>query len=222
MSDDTIISMLPPGNSETRTNTAVGSREEWLAQLEDAAFALQDNSLRRYMDDDLPSTEENTVTASHNQSFVLNAARHQSIAELQRILTSGVGPNTPVGMGLSGPGPAYAPVNPAAIAGNAPPAPAINNPSPQTSPSKPTATPNLQQLINRLQFSDLNVTVTNRGDEMTLWVRDFKQKYATELFHWIKDLGQFLQGSGKSLSRIMVNGEQINHVNELLGGGKWQ
>ena len=137
--------------------------------IEDAAFALQDNSLRRDMDDDLPSREENTVTARHSQSPVLNAARHQSIAELQRILTSGVGPNTPVGMGLSGPGPAFTqpsiPLPLLAMRLRHLPSIIYTTIQPQANGH---ATPELQQLINRLQFSDLNVTVTNRGDEMTL------------------------------------------------------
>jgi hypothetical protein len=57
---------------------------------------------------------------------------------------------------------------------------------------------------------------------MTIWVRDFKQKYGAELFHWVQDLQQLLESSGKTLERVMVNGKQVQHLNELLGGGKWQ
>ena len=77
-------------------------------------------------------------------------------------------------------------------------------------------------LMNKMRFSDLNIRITQHGDELTLWVRDFTQKYSVEVFNWVKDLQSLLNSAGKSFAKIMVNGKQIHHQNELLGGQSWQ
>lgn len=222
MPDDTLISMTPPILPEARSATPAGNRDEWLAQLEDAAFTVQDDSLRQHRDDHVPRAEELPGTLRHHEPAPLDVPRHQTIIALQNALAASGNRTPSAASAVVRPGAAYLPGNSAATVGN----PALASP-PNTLQNQPVAqraalAPRLEHLINRLQFSELNVSVTSRGDEMTLWVRDFKQKYGSELFHWVQDLGQFLQGNGKSLSRIMVNGKQIHHVNELLGGGKWQ
>ena len=77
-------------------------------------------------------------------------------------------------------------------------------------------------LMNQMRFTDVNVRLTQSGGELTLWVRDFRQKYAVEVFTWVRDLQCLLAEQGSSLSRIMVNGKRITHINELLGASSWQ
>ena len=76
--------------------------------------------------------------------------------------------------------------------------------------------------MNQMRFTDVNVRLTQSGGELTLWIRDFRQKYATEVFNWVRDLQGVLAEQGSSLSRIMVNGKRITHINELLGASSWQ
>lgn len=77
-------------------------------------------------------------------------------------------------------------------------------------------------LMNQMRFTDVNVRLTQSGGELTLWIRDFRQKYAAEVFNWVRDLQGLLAEQGSSLSRIMVNGKRITHINELLGASSWQ
>ena len=77
-------------------------------------------------------------------------------------------------------------------------------------------------LMNQMRFTDVNVRLTQSRGELTLWVRDFRQKYAVEVFNWVRDLQGLLAEQGSSLSRIIVNGKRITHINELLGASSWQ
>lgn len=222
MPDDTIVSMMPPQKPEGKSATPAGNRDDWLAQLEDAAFALQDDSLRQHQGDDLPRPDEAQNDTRRHEPQPFDVARHQAIAQLQGVLLAAGKHNLPAGNMPPTSTAFNAPVSPAAPSVGSPLTTPVSSQVPKAAPAQTSAAPSVEHLMNRLRFSEFNVSVTTRGDEMTLWVRDFKQKYASELFHWVKDLGHLLQGSGKSLARIMVNGKQIHHVNELLGGGKWQ
>jgi hypothetical protein len=53
---------------------------------------------------------------------------------------------------------------------------------------------------------------------LTLWIRDFKQKYSSEVFQWTNSLENLLRENGQSLSRIMLNGKNINNINAIYGG----
>ena len=222
MPDDTIVSMMPPEKPEGRSTTPAGNRDDWLAQLEDASFALQDDSLRQHQGDDLPRPDAARDDSRRHEPQPFDVARHQAIAQLQGVLLAAGTHNLPAGNMPAASTPLNAPVSPAPPPVGSPLTTAISSQAPKAPSPQTFSTTSVEHLMNRLRFSEFNISVTTRGDEMTLWVRDFKQKYASELFHWVKDLGQLLQGSGKSLNRIMVNGKQIHHVNELLGGGKWQ
>ena len=65
---------------------------------------------------------------------------------------------------------------------------------------------------------DVNIQLTQSKDGLTLWIRDFKQKYSSEVFQWAKSLEGLLRENGQSLSRIMLNGKNINNINEIFGG----
>lgn len=77
-------------------------------------------------------------------------------------------------------------------------------------------------LMNQMRFTDVNLRLTQSGGELTLWIRDFRQKYSIEVFNWVRDLQGLLSEQGSTLSRIMVNGKRITHINELLGASSWQ
>jgi len=221
MPDDIIVSINTPPKSVGSTSTPSGNRDEWLAQLEDAAFALRDDSLRPHQDDARNPANGDHPQMPTDEPVSSTSAQEQSITDIQNVFSTRVSQQ-------------YLSRNAAAIRQfisrpSSPLPPSVGTTSTLTSngPSSPgvrpaTSAPRLEQLLNRLHFSELNISVTSRGDEMTIWVRDFKQKYGAELFHWVQDLQQLLESSGKTLARVMVNGKQVQHLNELLGGGKWQ
>jgi hypothetical protein len=52
---------------------------------------------------------------------------------------------------------------------------------------------------------------------MTLWIRDFQNRYAQELVHWVQDLQALLESQGRPLTRIMLNGKPLQHITDILG-----
>lgn len=200
-------------------------REKWLAELEKKSFQINDDQLRHV--DSLPSPGRAHVNppntdnpsrwpdaAASTAPTPENAARTDS----NLLVDQASVPIAPV--------PARLPVTPRLAAQ---PSAAWVHPfvTPPLSGTRLTveaaqAVHRIEVLMSQLRFMDLNVRITRQGEEVTLWIRDFKQKYGQQVYHWIKELQAMLPRSGQKLTRIVVNGKELVHPGELIGGVKWQ
>jgi hypothetical protein len=85
-------------------------------------------------------------------------------------------------------------------------------------PSAPGHSQRYEALMSQTRFMEVNIQLTQSGGSVTLWIRDFKNKYANEVFHWTRSLETLLRERGQSLSRIMLNGKPIPSIEAVFGG----
>jgi len=201
-------------------------REKWLAELEKKSFQISDDTLPQEQGrPDRASPDTNPSPAEKSPPWLENgvpAGFESEIAAPEQPQQPSVGiapPTAGIGSAPATPGPAGIDTG-VAWTQNA----AINQ---QVNGNRfdaqaAQAAQRVEVLMNQLKFMDLNVRLTRQGEEVTLWIRDFKQKYAQQAYQWIKDLQTLLPQTGQKLTKIVVNGKQLVHINELLGGGTWQ
>src|SRR6056300_1230086 len=90
MPDDIIVSINTPPKSVGSTSTPSGNRDEWLAQLEDAAFALRDDSLRPHQDDARNPSNGDHPKMPTDEPVSSTSAQEQSITDIQNVFSSRV------------------------------------------------------------------------------------------------------------------------------------
>ncbi|MFT5334914.1 MAG: hypothetical protein ACJASY_002300 [Halioglobus sp.] len=198
-------------------------KDRWLAALEEDSLTLTDNSL--------------SGDKGLGQHAAHRAELEQALAQSQRL---GTMPSRLPGMtqpGFPGPeqlGQSGPPVNgvqmlsgklagqpqgmPMGMPANAGTPTARGPGQPALSMSAPGFGLRYEALLNQTRFMDVNIQVTQSKDGLTLWIRDFKQKYSSEVFQWTKSLENLLREKGQSLSRIMLNGKTLTNINAIFGG----
>jgi hypothetical protein len=200
-------------------------RGKWLAELEQKSFQVSDDRIRQ--PDSLPVAEKPPGSAplTGSQPPWLEAAGSEpSVAGETAWSRAGLQAYQTSAPRVSGPALDPAP----ARAGLQQPAawapPSINLPLSGSRLTAQTAqaVQRVEVLMSQLRFMELNVRITQQGEEVTLWIRDFKQKYGQQAYHWIKELQTILPRCGQKLTRIVVNGRELVHLGELIGGDKWQ
>ncbi len=217
------LPVAPGGNGAVGAQHEDTQREQWLSALEKESFGLSDDALPQdQASADVPAPP-GLIAYGTPEGEATPPDPFAAAAELANLVTA------------SRAGPAIPGVSAARAAQGMQPA----VPEPRglegwqiaTLPSGGTRSPDANglrlaqrydALMNQMRFTDVNVRLTQSGGELTLWVRDFRQKYAVEVFNWVRDLQGLLAEQGSSLSRIMVNGKRITHINELLGASSWQ
>jgi hypothetical protein len=225
------IDGIKPDQPEGARDNGTGStqkkadREKWLAELEKKSFQVNDDRLTAKDDQLDPDSPEAVADQPKQKTWLAAAAADGAppeVAEpaqaLQPLVTPGAPaartPGLPAGFGAPG-------IDAGATWSQNPSLnfqPAGHRITAQTV----QATQRLEVLMNQLKFMEVNIRVTQQGEEVTLWIRDFKQKYAQQAYQWVKDLQALLPQIGQKLTKIVVNGTELVHLNELLGGGKWQ
>ena len=197
-------------------------REQWLSELEKESFAVSDESLPSGVN----ARMEPPALRLDDPQAPAAPARAQDPFAVAAELAAFAGRLAPTVASLT-PG---APLAPRLQSASMPEPRGLDGWQISTLASNGSRSPDAASLrlaqrydalMNQLRFTDLNVRVTQSAGELTLWIRDFKQKYAVEVFNWVRDLQGLLAEQGNSLSRIMVNGKRISHVNELMGGSQW-
>ena len=66
----------------------------------------------------------------------------------------------------------------------------------------------LNSLFKAAQYSRMNVHITFSGDEVKVWVRDFKKEHTDRLPTMIAQLRQDLSEMGFKIHKVMVNGAE--------------
>jgi hypothetical protein len=223
MSLDTIGLDMTAKDPEGRPGAAGnGDPEKWLAALEKSAFEIKDDSVnfgqRKIFDPESLPDEVRTGSALDALRPAVNTAAAQ-LASMPVSAQPAIAPASGFGATPT----AGLPSAPGQIGGSGFEQSKLAMLRPQVNgPQGARAAQRFDAMMNQMRFTDLNISVTRAGDNVTLWIRDFKQKYGQELFHWVRDLQGLMQENGTELSRIMVNGRQLNHVNQLLGDAQWQ
>lgn len=222
--DDKLPGMLidPGAQDATRKSAKEGDKARWLAELEDESFKVHDDLIKASsegQDDEEPVLGEESARAaidSATQQDPMVSVAEQALMIALQAQSEGAlkTPLSAMQVLVAQQGNAYGTGQPM-IRGSA-----VFRGAPTVQSLQ--AAQSFDALMNKMRFTDLNIRITQQGDELTLWVRDFTQKYSVEVFNWVKDLQSLLRSSGKSLAKIMVNGKQLQHPNQLLGGQSWQ
>jgi hypothetical protein len=198
-------------------------KDKWLSALEQESFKQTDDSL----------IEENNAKAQAAQraELELALAQNQRLNSAQSLLRGVPQEGFPSAAQLMSPAPAlptaYGPtVRPGGELPGMPhrPTPATNAAltggagKPPMTMSAPGFVQRYEAMVNQARFMDVNIQLTQSKDGVTLWIRDCKQKYSSEVFQWTNSLENLLRENGQSLSRIMLNGKNINNINAIFGG----
>lgn len=223
--DDKLPGMLidPSAQDATSKSAKDGDKARWLAELEDESFKVHDDHIKASadgQDDEQPVLDEESARAaidSATQADTMVPVAEQALMSAIHAQSEGAlkTPLSAVQALAAQQGNAAYGADQQMIRGSA-----VFRCAPTVQSLQ--AAQSFDVLMNKMRFTDLNIRITQQGDELTLWVRDFSQKYSVEVFSWVKDLQSLLRSSGKSLAKIMVNGKQIQHPNQLLGGQSWQ
>ena len=189
------------------------SRDRWLAALEDDAFGLPDGGLNKEHNNPGSSAGRQHAEIQANFESTPQSARAQisTLADTRAPIVSGA---------------AQAIVPPALM-----PTPAFNTASLDAaiqqrsavvdqrvarSAEIKTAQP-FDALVNQSRFFDVNVQLTKSKQGLTLWIRDFKQKYQQDLQHWINDVKSMLAEQNMTLYRVVINGKAVASTTHVFG-----
>ncbi len=208
---------LPP---QGRNSSQPGNGDAWLAALERASFALQDDTLRApeagpgavpdplrqpLLEPPLPAGDRRSSTAPPGAASV-PASAAQLAASAARQAHGGQAAS-----------PANAAVTAPASGGQRSSQVPLANAFTRLAADKPEASQRYQALLQQARFMDVNLQLTHGDKGPVLWIRDFKQHYAQDLYNWVSDLQAMLAEQGQQVSRIMLNGRPLSHISDLLG-----
>jgi hypothetical protein len=194
--------------------------EEWLAALEKASFEINDNRLRTPDSSPAEFTANWVKSAQEldNSQAQLREAGLPSpvVATPQRAVSSPTAITALIRSSAS----SLLPTVPSAVqagAGARSPQGLLASSMGSLATGSVKTSTAYQSLLNQAAFLDINLQLTRSGEGTVLWIRDFKEKYSQELVHWVKDLQAVLAEQGRPLMRIMLNGQPVNEISELLG-----
>jgi hypothetical protein len=198
------------------------SKEKWLSALEKESFGITDDSLRDQTGAQSRGGHKSGVDGSGQQGYASvspDTVYHekQGIPKHQLSNPARMSVQLPVGFNRALPNQI-----PQAMPGQTPSDTAKTVSSNPARPGITMSSPGLSQryeaLLNQTRFMDVNIQLTQSRDGMTLWIRDFKNKYSNEVFHWAQSLETLLGEKGQSISRIMLNGKNLSTIDEIIGG----
>lgn len=199
------------------------SREKWLSALEKESFGISDDTLKDHDSAEQRGDLPPEFGGPQQQGQILGRPdtpaeilARQGMSQGQAKSPSAFAPPAQgFSPGLSSLLPQAVPGQPGSVSADV-----LNRQAarPGITMSSPGFAQRYEALLSQTRFMDVNIQITQSKDGLTLWIRDFKNKYANEVFQWTQSLDNLLRERGQSITRIMLNGKAITTIASIFGG----